>query len=449
MVKLVVRATTLSSSNLIAHLRMPLYLNAYALMLNVAATSGLGIIFWVLAARHYTTNDVGVNSALISAMTFVSGLSVRSLISILVRFLPRAGRSSTRLAVFAYVLGAIGAAVISPIFILGLGVWSPDLAFLSASPWMTIWFVIASITWSIFTLQDSVMIGLRKAVWVPVENTIFAVAKIVLLVAFAVSLPGFGIFASWTIPVVLSLLPINLFVFRRLLPRHIAETESQEAPPTRKEVLRYAAADFLGSAFSLASTTLLPLIVLAQAGPAANAYFYLSWLVASSLQLVTTNMTTSFTVEASANEEKLATYTNRIFIHIIRFVVPAVLVVVFASPFILSIFGKSYAEEGATLLRLVALSTIPNIVVSVYISVARVQRWMPSIIAVQGTLCVLTLGLSYILLPIYGITSVGVVMITSQLIVALVLLFTRLRSLFKRVPALPSSAVPARQTADV
>lgn len=448
MARMALRANNLTISNLLAHVRTPLYQNAYALMLNVALTSGLGIVYWVLAARYYSTADVGLNSAIISAMMFVSGLSVRSLISTLVRFLPTGGKASTRLAVYAYSIGTLGVAVLSPIFLMGLAIWSPNLAFMTADAGLVVWFVVAAITWSIFTLQDSVMIGLRKAVWVPVENTIYAVAKIVLLIVLAGSLPQFGLFASWTIPVLLSLVPVNLFIFLRLMPRHIEETQSQAAPIVRGQIAKYVAGDYLGSAFSLASSTLLPVIVLAQAGATANAYFYLSWLVANSLQLVTTNMTTSFTVEAAAGEEKLATFTRRIFIHIARLVVPMVLVVMVAAPFILSIFGRGYAEEGATLLRLIALSTIPNIATAVYLSVARVQRRMASIVGVQGALCILTLSLSYWLLNGYGITAVGVAMLASQTIVATFVVVTRLRPLLKKVEGPRVSPVKEAQALD-
>jgi len=43
--------------------------------------------------------------------------------------------------------------------------------------------------WAIFTMQDSVLVGLRSAFWVLVENGIFGVVKIVLLVLLVAALP--------------------------------------------------------------------------------------------------------------------------------------------------------------------------------------------------------------------------------------------------------------------
>src|SRR5207237_3552292 len=107
---------------------------------------------------------------------------------------------------------------------------------LASEPLVAPWFVVATMGWSLLALQDGVLTGLRQTVWVPIENTIFAVAKIVLLAAFALSLAEYGIFASWTIPAVLSIIPVNLLIFRRFIPRHQSverPTEGEVAPRRR------------------------------------------------------------------------------------------------------------------------------------------------------------------------------------------------------------------------
>src|SRR5262245_35120753 len=94
----------LSIQRLVAHARTPLFRNGYALMLSAAATSGLGVIYWMLATRVYSAELVGLNSALISAMLLVAGVAQLSLVSVITRFLPRAGRASGQLVGSAYAL---------------------------------------------------------------------------------------------------------------------------------------------------------------------------------------------------------------------------------------------------------------------------------------------------------------------------------------------------------
>jgi len=418
---------SITSARVSSHLRIPLFRNGYALIVSSAATSGLGLVYWVLAARYYPAEIVGLGSAALSAMLLLSGIAQLSLNSVLVRFVPLAGRATPRLVIYSYLISAAMAAVISFIFILGLDVWAPALRFIGASAGWQISFVLATVVWCIFALQDSVLTGLRQAVWIPLENTTFAVVKIVLLVALAGSLQSVGIFASWNVPVLLSLLPINLLIFTRLIPRYIRATGEQAAPLAPGVIARFIGGNYLGSLFFLASTTLLPVIVANLLGASANAYFYPPWMIVTALQLVASNMSTSLTVEVAFDQSKLRAYSQRVLIQTVRLVVPIVIVVLMGAPLVLQVFGTNYATEGSALLRWLALGVLPNILVALFVSLARVQNRSGVIMIVQGALSVLTLGLSYLLLPIFGITGVGMAWLASQAIVALFLLPTLLR----------------------
>jgi O-antigen/teichoic acid export membrane protein len=420
-----------SAAKLIDHIQIPLYRNAYALILSTAATTGLGMFYWVLAARYYAAETVGLNSAVISTMMFLSGLSQLNLKTALVRFIPCAGQATARLVGYAYLASSLLAAVVGGIFVLGIEIWSPVLRPLAANPLFILWFISTIIIWCIFTLQDYALTGMRQTLWVPVENTIFAIAKIMLLIGFANSLRSFGIFASWTIPVVVSLLPINLLLFRRLIPRYVSAAKQEETAIVTTQVLKYVAGDYLGYLFFLASNMLLPLIVLNNAGPSASAYFYLPWIMATSLQLVTMNTATSFTVEAAAEPAKLGYYSRRFLLHMARLLLPAIAIVLLGAPFILSIFGATYAAEGALLLRLLALAVIPNVINALYISVARVQRRMQWVVIIQGATCLLALSMIFALLPIYGITGIGFALLTSETSVAIIVLLTQLRPVLR------------------
>src|SRR5512139_2726353 len=208
------RLDSLAGGRVASHLRLPLFRNGYALIIGSAATSGLGLVYWVLAARFYSAEMVGLSSAALSAMLLLSGISQLGLNSALVRFVPLAGRNTSRLILYSYLVSALAAAVTSIIFLLGLQVWAPALSFIGASRDWQVLFVLATIVWGIFALQDSALTGLRQAIWIPLENTTFAIIKIVLLIVLAGSFQAVGIFASWNIPVLLSLLPINLLIFK-------------------------------------------------------------------------------------------------------------------------------------------------------------------------------------------------------------------------------------------
>lgn len=396
-------------------------------MINSVSTSILGVLYWVIAARFYSTDVVGVNAAAISTMTFLSTAARFYLDGALIRFLPRAGAKSTRLVQYSYLIGAAASAVAAAIFLLGLNFWAPALGFLRSSTTIMIGFIVATVASSIFTQQDGAFIGLRQAHWVPVENILFSIVKIVMLVIFSKSSPTYGIFASWVIPLIISILPVNLLIFLKLLPKHIRESDNTETGIDAKQIFHYAGGLYAGYIFSAASLRLLPLIVLQVVGSHAAAYFTLPWMIVTSLQLVIPGMMGSLTVEASRDQSKLVKYSRDAFRQTARLLIPMVLFLVLTGPYLLRLFGKNYAAEAITLLRLLSLSILPQIITGLYFGIARIHRSVGGVVKVHASLFVMNLVLSYLLLEKFGITGVGISWLISQLTIASVLFFTQLR----------------------
>ena len=197
-----------------------LYRNALALACNSVGTAVLGLIYWAVAARLYPATEVGRASALISAMTLCSGIAQLNLIQGLPRFLPVAGAATARFVRRAYGASLSVAVLIASIALLGSarGWWGGS--YLRGSTAMSVWFVTAVAAWTLFTLQDAVLIGLGQSIWVPIENVTFSVVKIGLLVVGAQMFQRHGVFLSFTVPVAMTLVPVNLMLFRRLIPRH-------------------------------------------------------------------------------------------------------------------------------------------------------------------------------------------------------------------------------------
>lgn len=434
-------------ARLVSHVRTPLYGGAYALILSSSTTSGLGILYWALAARLYDAEQVGANAAGISAMILISYLGQLNLAGVLSRFLPTAGSSTRRLMVLSYVAGGTVSALGAVIFV----VWFAGLAglgpLLAANPWAGAWFVVATVAWSLFTLEDGALTGLRQTLWVPIENSVYGVGKIVLLLAFVAGLANFGIFASWTIPAAVLLVPVNWLIFRRLVPRHMAA--GQPGPPGALPAgsLRYLGGDFIGSLFNAASTGVLPLMVVLEVGARGGAYFYIAWTIASSLYLISVNMAISLMVEGAARRATVAEDTLRMFRVMLRLQLLVVVIAFTDAPLILSIFHPVYASEAATLLRLLALAVLPHGVNVLYLATARVRRQVGRIILVQATLATVSLGASAALLGPLGIAGAGIAWLGTQSAVAAILLTTQLLPLWRgsqpgAAEILPKEAAP-------
>lgn len=401
----------------------PLLQNAYALMAGSALTAVLGLGYWVLAARRYPAEEVGRGSATIATMTLLSTIAVLNVPGSLTRYLPRAGRQAGRLVRSAYLLSGTIAGLASLVFLGGVGVWAPGFGFLRASPAMAAWFLAATMAWCIFTLQDCVLTGLRRAIWVPVENVAFGVVKTGLLLAFAAVAPGAGIFASWTIPMAAMVVPMNLLIFKVLLPRHGQAGRPGEPQPIRyREVGVFLAGDSAGTMANFAATAFLPVLVVSRFGPAVNAYFYVAFSTSVAINLLAVNMGMSLTVEGSRNAQELGAHLRLSVQRLARLLLPAVAGGVVLAPLVLELFGASYAQAGTTLLRLMLVAAVPRAVVELYLGVARAQGRSRPIALVQSAQAALFLVLVVSLLGRAGIAGIGWAFVLSNLVVAVPLL---------------------------
>jgi O-antigen/teichoic acid export membrane protein len=183
------------------------------------------------------------------------------------------------------------------------------------------------------------------------------------------------------------------------------------------EIARSITGDYIGTSLSEAGVRILPLLVVALLGSTANAYFYQSWLISSTLTAVVGSMVSSFTVEASANLKRIPQLSRRILRQAALLIGPVVAVTWIAARYILLFFGAEYVA-GSDLLRWLAAAVLPTILNFWYLAYSRVTGRLLSVIIIQAMVSALTLLLSYLLIPIYGITGVGVAWFIAQTLVA-------------------------------
>jgi hypothetical protein len=405
------------------HARTPLHRNGYALVAATFATSALGALYWAIAAHEYSSRDVGLNASLISTMMFITNLASLNFTDVLNRFVPVSrGPGAKRLVLVSYGIAVALGGISATVFIVGAKIWSPWLNDLLHGPALGAVYVGATMLWVVFVLQDAVLIGLRRATYVLVENTAFGIVKIAMLIPMAALLPRTGIFLSWTIPLLLVVVALNLVIFIGLLPRHAELPRSVAEPAGRREIGRFLAADYVAMLAWTAAIAGMPVIALRVEGPSESAYVYLAWTIAYTLYLVSRNLGMSLTTEGALDPASLGAHARATLVSAVRIVVPLAIVLALASPIVLQVFGSEYSDSGSDLLRLLALSAIPAIVPLIYVSAARVQRRLTAMVIVTLASTVPALVLSPFLLEAYGIVGVGMAWLVVQAAVALVLL---------------------------
>lgn len=403
----------------------PLLRNGHLLFSSSLLTSVFGAGYWALVTRLYPADTVGRNYAAVSALLFLAGVGQLNLTSVLVRFVPVAGKRTGRLVGRAYIASATLTVALAAGFVLLVPKISPGLDFLH-HPLVGAGFAAAAAGYTLFVLQDGALTGLRRPGFVVLENAIFALVKVGAVVVFALVVKPGGILLSWAFALVVAVVATNVFLFGRAIPRHereaphLDETARQLAPTTR-----YVACDYLGSLCWITATTLPPLIVLARLGAAEAAYFSLAWVIAYTMYLFSLNMGSSLIVESATDPGRLVENCRRVLRHTGALLTACVVVMAALAPLILRVFGEDYSSHGTMLLRLLLLSALPNLVVEVAVSACRAQRRMATVVWVLAALCSLALALTIVLLPVMGVAGAGAAWLIAQCVVAAVLLWRR------------------------
>jgi O-antigen/teichoic acid export membrane protein len=275
-------------------------------------------------------------------------------------------------------------------------------------------FVVAVPVWSVFVMQDAALIGLRAAGAVPVENAVFSLLKIVLLVPLA-AFPQLGMLGAWMLAASVVIIPLNLYIGRRLVPRHAGE---QPRVQGWWELRRYLGSDYTGGLLETGFVAVLPILVTAKLGLVDNAYFYTSWIVVTGLELVLFSIGSSLTAEGAHDHAGTTRFHAATVRLTAAFIVPVVVVGVLIAPWLLAIYGPDYVDHGTTLFRLLLLAMPLRAVVALRLSVLRVERRGAAIVRYQGANAVLLLGGGLLVLGPLGLPGMGLVFLGTQALLA-------------------------------
>jgi O-antigen/teichoic acid export membrane protein len=383
---------------------------AWPLVVNTASNGLLGVLYWVVAARLYDQATIGLSTAVIAAMTTLSGIAQLNLGPSLGVFVPRAGEHARRVVLQVYAVVTACAVVALTVFLLVVLPHLTELSrILDSTPRMVL-FAVAVLAFNIFALQDAALVSLRLSRLIPVENAFFGIAKIVLLVAFVSSLPEFGIFTSWVIPMLAVVPVVSGFIFlRRTDPE-----QSTLAATTPRESVPKLALDYVGYLFQVSSTFFLPVVALELLEPVGASVFAIAWLTCSTLDLLATNVGTALTVETSYGEDP-AGLRRTLFRRVLPLFAVVTAVGLLLAPLVLRIYGGDYSEHGTLTLQILLLASVPRSLVTFAIAESRAHRNIKTIVWLRAQNAVLTLGLSFLLTPNFGIEGIALAWLAAQL----------------------------------
>jgi O-antigen/teichoic acid export membrane protein len=409
--------------------------NATALIISGGATAVLGVVFWGVVTRVERPAFVGRASAEIAAITVVATVSQLALPAMFELLLPMAGHKSSRIVIRCYELCVFVSIILGSSYVaLGLA-----HKFLPSQTGWEIFFIVSIAAWTIFALQDSVLVGLRETKWVPVENIVYSVLKLAVLPVFVAVSKSNGIILAWICSLIPSLGAVNIYIFRKRLRDHEADSVMSDTFPSGRQIFALTSARFAVVLINTLSPMIVVLIVIQRLGPVASAHYYLPAQISTGVGMFLWSTVRSFIVEASFEPDVLRQHVRVAIRSGALILGVSVAVGVAAAPQILGIFGTSYAASGTTLMRLLLLSLLGFAVTDYYSALAWLDRKVWSLVVRE-----LLLTSSYFVIILLTIGHLGILSIgVASIIMASLQTLIFLGPLIKRYRRMTAKQGPA------
>ena len=399
------------------HLRLlkdPALRGAAALMFSAVVSGGLAFVFWSLTAHRQHASGLGSVAAEVSAIMFLASVGSLNLISVFARFLPEAGWSARRLILASYGGAAAAGLLATVIFFL-----TPMAArlIIGGGPGRLA-FAVCVVLNSVFMIQDGGLVGFGRYNWVPVENVLVAVARLLMLPLTAMFMSErIGVLWSWALPMAIAVLAVNVVIIGPL-----AGGQRNQRPrlPTAGEMGRFVAIESVTTAVAAAVSAFLPALVTQRLGSTQGGYFYVPWMIATMVSLPLMSILISMVREAVARPEKADATVRRSLGIVLLVVVVAMAACLLLPNLVLAPLGSSFVSHGAALLRWIGLS-VPAVAVNLtYWSTCLVRRRPWPVLAVNLATSSAIVGGVMTLGPGSDISRVGLIYCIAQWAVAVV-----------------------------
>ena len=197
-----------------------LYRNTIYLLSNSVILAATGFFFWVAAARLYSTEYVGLASAIISAAGLLALISTLGLDFALIRFLSGKENTGSQVINSSFTISGLVGLLLSLIYIIGMEVWSPALLHLRENIFYMVIFVVAVIASVYMLFVRHIFVAHRKAIYTYMQGVFFGILRFVPLVILSGYSESFGIIISWGTTLALAVIIGITVLIPRVEPRY-------------------------------------------------------------------------------------------------------------------------------------------------------------------------------------------------------------------------------------
>jgi O-antigen/teichoic acid export membrane protein len=351
--------------------------------------SVLGFGFWAICTRLYTPEQIGIATALLAGLNLVTSLSLLGFEISLIRILPTHPKKSELFNTYLTITGVIGL-FLAVLFLVAQPFIASELSILHSQVLIGVLFVVFALVSISSYLVESAFIAYTQAKYVFYKSVIFGLLKLPLPFVF-LFLGAFGVYSAW----MASLLAAVAYSMWVLQKRFDHRLWLRIDPSHLKGTMKYSFFNYIAAFIEGAPIMVLPLLITAVMGPTQNAYYYMTMTIANVLFMIPVSASQSLFAEGAQAAADTATKLRRAITFMAALLIPAIAATFMLGPWVLSIFGKDYADNGAWALNLFALSAIPMAVSTVCRTLLKLKFKSGLIVAVDCIGAAIIIGFSF------------------------------------------------------
>ena len=326
--------------------------NSALIFLTTALMAAGGALFWVIAARLATPEDVGLAGSLVVAGDSLALFAQLGLNIALLKTLPISSRRAADVLTAAVLVTSAGAAF-ALVYALLLPVISPSLAEVVSSPVTIAIFCVLVAATALNVLTDSVFLGINRVRdYLRLNGVLLGVVKcgLPLLLAGA---GAFGLYGSVGGAVLCCALA-SLWVILRHLPGPRRLSPSPELRATGG----FAAAGYVTYVLTVIPLLAFPLIVINALGSAQGGAYFISFQVVGLLHAVVLAVANNAYAECERAPHRRHAVARKGALMLVGLAAAGCLAMQVLAPYFLQIFGEHYVESGTSTLRVLALAVV-------------------------------------------------------------------------------------------
>lgn len=392
--------------------------NSLLLILSQAVNAGSAFIFWIICARLFTSEQVGLATAFISFGSLVSAFTNLGLPNTIIRFLPVSKRRGS-IFMAAILLIMIASLIGSVLAIAFIHTLSAKLAFIQQDPILIVLLSLLILGNTTSALLDGTLMAFREGKYIFRKAIITNLPRILLpfiFVGFAIK----GMLAIYVIMLAVGVTYNMIIVCRKLLKNDVFYPVVHELVKHKS----YAASNYFGGMLGVLPSTLVPIIVLNRLGAEQAAYFFIPMQIAAFLNIISSSTSQALMSESSQSDKPNAykKHLGNALKQLYRLLGLGIAATILLGWPVLRLYGSNYAANGFIVLVMLALASLFVAVNWLGDTLLNIQKRVVAYFIMNG-LNAAAVIISVYLFAAHGLLGVSIGWIVAQAFSALTYVF--------------------------